>query len=89
MKKTALTILMLITLALPVLAGTDYNVCFSKIDADYDGEMTKTEFNNAFPDGDQTVFSAADADGNGTVSHEEWEDYKADQGFEEGEHHDG
>ena len=87
MKKIALVLLMLGLLTLPALADTDYNVCFSKLDSDYDGEMTMAEFKDAFPGGDAAVFTLADGDKNGTVSHEEWEEYKASQGFEEGEHH--
>lgn len=86
MKRTALVLLMLALLGLPAIAGTDYNLCFSKIDMDYDGEMTKAEFSDAFPEGSDSVFLAADTDKNGTVSHEEWEEYKESQGFEEGEH---
>lgn len=87
MKKAALVLLMLVGLCLPVVAGGDYNLCFSKIDSDYDGEMTRAEFSEAFPGGDPAVFTQADGDKSGTVSHEEWEEFKASQGYEEGEHH--
>lgn len=87
MKKTVLIMLMLLFLGLPVMAGTDYNVCFTKLDSDYDGEMTRAEFDSAFTGADATVFETADGDKNGTVSHDEWEEYKASQGFEEGEEH--
>ena len=50
-------------------------------------EMTKAEFNDGFTDGDAAVFEAADADKNGTVGHDEWEDWKASQGYVEGEEH--
>jgi len=83
MKKTVITLMMLALLSLPAIAGTDYNVCFVKVDSDYDEEMTKAEFDETFPGGDAAVFETADADKNGTVGHDEWEEYKANQGFEE------
>lgn len=88
MSKMFGALLLTLCLALPAFAGVDYNLCFNAIESDYDGEMTTEEFSAAFPDGDMSVFKSADTDGNGTVSHEEWEDFKAGQGFEEGEHHD-
>ena len=45
--------------------------------------MTKSEFKEAFPDGDMAVYKAADGNKDGVVGHEEWEDYKASQGWEE------
>ncbi len=87
MKKVLLIALMIASLCLPAMAGTDYDLCFSKIDSDYNDEMTKAEFASAFPAGDVSVFNDADGDKNGTVSHDEWEDYKASQGIEEGEGH--
>jgi len=87
MKRFVFTLLALVLLSLPAMANTDYNVCFSYLDADGDGSMTKSEFASTFSDGDMTVFEAADGDNDGMVSHEEWEEYKASQGFEEGEHH--
>ena len=87
MKKCAFLLLMLSLLTLPAMAGTDYNMCFTKIDSDYNDEMSKAEFESAFPDGDTAIFAAADADGSGSVAHDEWEEWKASQGFEEGENH--
>ena len=83
MKRIIFTLLTLVLLCQPALAETDYNICFTKVDSDYNDEMTRSEFSDAFPDGDMAVFETADGDKNGTVSHEEWEDYKASQGFEE------
>lgn len=87
MKKTILVAAMTAALSLPAMAGTDYNLCFSKIDTDYDGKMTRAEFTEAFPDGDTDAFDKSDGDRNGTVSHEEWEEFKGTMGYEEGEHH--
>ncbi len=89
MKRIIAIALLIAAFSLPAMAGTDYNICFMKIDSDYDGEITKSEFASAFPTGDTTIFNAADADKNGTISHDEWEDYKSSQGFEEGDHEDG
>lgn len=87
MKKCLIAMLMVVCFALPAVAGADYDACFNSIDSDYDGNMTKSEFLAAFPDGEEAVFVAADGDKDGVVSHEEWEDFKASKGFEEGEHH--
>lgn len=87
MKKLLFIILMTTFLAMPAMAEIEYNKCFNSIDTDYDGEMTKAEFETAFPGSASAVYQAADGDKNGTVSHEEWEDFKASQGLEEGEGH--
>lgn len=87
MKKMLLIALMTTFLSLPAMAEIDYNLCFNSIDSDYDGEMSKAEFDAAFPGSEPAVFQAADSDKNGAVSHEEWEEYKASQGFEESEDH--
>lgn len=87
MKKSLIALLMVVAMSVPAFAGTDYNVCFSTLDADGDGAMSKSEFSSAFDKADEAVFTKADADKDGSVSHDEWEDFKASQGFEEGEHH--
>lgn len=87
MKKLLFTLMVAALLCAPAWAGADYNRCFGTIDNDYDGEMTTTEFKTAFPDGKDAVFQQADGDKNGTVSHEEWEEFKSAQGFED--NHDG
>lgn len=83
MKKVFLAMAMVLMMCQPVVAETNYNVCFNSLDADYDGEMSKGEFMVAFPSGDLKVFEAADGDKSGTVSHEEWETYKESVGLEE------
>jgi len=87
MKKVIFALMALAILSLPAMAGTDYNVCFSSLDADGDGSMSKTEFSDGFSDSDMSVFNTADSDTDGTVSHDEWEEYKATQGFEEDDLH--
>ncbi len=82
MKKIVVALLLSLLLAFPAMAGTDHDICFSALDENMDGEMSSAEFNAVFP-GDEAVFKAADADGSGSVSHDEWEEYKESQGFEE------
>jgi hypothetical protein len=82
MKKLFFALAFALLLCQPVAAKTNYNVCFHSLDADVDGHMSKGEFLVAFSDGDTSVFDQADTDKDGLVSHEEWEAYKASQGFE-------
>ncbi|MCJ2165395.1 MULTISPECIES: hypothetical protein [unclassified Pseudodesulfovibrio] len=84
MKKLFFVLILVCFMCQPVAAQTNYNVCFFSLDADVDGCMSKSEFLVAFSDGDTSVFEQADADKNGDVTHEEWEAYKAGQGFDEG-----
>ncbi|OIQ50284.1 EF hand [Pseudodesulfovibrio hydrargyri] len=81
MKKLFLALAFALLFCQPVAAKTNYNVCFHSLDADVDGRMSKGEFLVAFSDGDTSVFDQADADKDGSVSSEEWEDYQASQGF--------
>jgi|Deesub1362B_J571_1020462.scaffolds.fasta_scaffold80817_1 hypothetical protein len=83
MKNLTLALGLVMIMALPALGNPNYNVCFNSLDADYDGSMSKSEFKEAFPDGDMAVYKAADSNKDGVVDHEEWEDYKASQGWEE------
>ena len=83
MKKVFFTLMFVALLAQPAFSGVDYDKCFGTLDNDYDGEMTKDEFKAAFPEGADAVFMAADGDKNGTISHDEWEEYKESQGFED------
>ncbi|QJB55954.1 hypothetical protein [Pseudodesulfovibrio sp. zrk46] len=87
MKKLILSVAMLMAFALPAMAGTDYNVCFNSLDADGSDSVSRGEYLVAFPDADQTMFDKADADKDGALSHEEWEEFKESQGYEEGELH--
>lgn len=49
------------------------HVCFSILDADGDGRVTFAEYNAYYKD-DRQGFDAADTDGNGTLSHDEYHD---------------
>jgi len=82
MKKLLFALAFALLFCQPVAAKTNYNVCFNSLDADVDGRMSKGEFLVAFSDGDTSVFDQADADKDGAVSHDEWETYKAVQGYE-------
>ncbi len=82
-KKMFFAIAVVLLLCQPVMADTNYNVCFNSLDADMDGSMSKSEFMVAFSDGDMAVYEVADADKDCVVGHEEWEAYKESQGFEE------
>ncbi|EGB15807.1 hypothetical protein DND132_2604 [Pseudodesulfovibrio mercurii] len=85
MKKLFLALAFALLFCQPVAAKTNYNVCFHSLDADVDGRMSKGEFLVAFSDGDTSVFDQADANHDGSVTHEEWEAYKEAQGFEDHE----
>lgn len=84
MKQLLMTICLLAVMAMPALADTNYDVCFSSLDIDGDGSISKSEFLIAFSDGDMELFDEADVDEDGDVTHGEWEEFKAGKGFEEG-----
>ncbi len=81
-KKIILTITVLLLSSLLACAGTNYDVCFSSLDADGDGTMSKSEFMVVFFEGDTAVFNAADTNMDGGVDHDEWEAYKQSQGMD-------
>ncbi len=47
--------------------------CFTVVDANGDGEATADEFKNIYGPDSAEKFKAMDTDGNGTVSHPEYE----------------
>jgi len=83
MKKTVLILLVLAFMCQPVMAETDYNVCFSTLDSDGSGEVTESDLIAAFPGGGAAVFAAADTDKDGFLDHGEWEGWKENRGFED------
>jgi len=84
MKHLLMTICLMAALAMPAMADTNYDVCFSSLDIDGNGSISKSEFLIAFSDGDMGLFDEADGNEDGDVTHEEWEEFKAGKGFEEG-----
>ena len=59
---------LILALSIPVtaLAGSDL-----KMDADGDGAVSMTEFNEAMPDAGADLFAEIDADASGTLTEEE------------------
>lgn len=82
MRRMLLTGLLVGLFCLPALAGTDYNVCFFSMDSDGDEAVSAEEFRRAFPSG-AAIFKAAETNGDGVLSHDEWETYKESRGFED------
>ncbi len=52
------------------------------MDGNGDEVVSAEEFRRTFPDGG-AVFKAAEKDGDGALSHDEWETYKESRGFED------
>jgi Ca2+-binding EF-hand superfamily protein len=50
------------------------HICFSQIDKNQDGEATPEEISKYYPK-QKELFTKMDQDKNGTVSHEEYEEY--------------
>lgn len=70
----------LISLAVALLAAApnhalaeENHPCFSVVDADGNGEATFDEFKNIYGPDSAEKFKALDKDGDGTVSHPEYE----------------
>ncbi|MCP3931978.1 MAG: hypothetical protein GY705_23135 [Bacteroidetes bacterium] len=75
-----LTILMLISPTFFCFAdesGEDH-ICFSRIDADQDGNATFQEFKKFFGD-DPEKYKKMDQDNDGKLTHEEYEEYRYSQ----------
>jgi Ca2+-binding EF-hand superfamily protein len=62
-----------------------FNAHFGDIDTDGDGNITLEEFKAYFDHADENVFKALDLNGNGTVDHDEWHQFKEAHGLR---HHD-
>lgn len=63
-------------------ADVSYNTCFMTLETDGDGVVSSSEFTSVFPKGSK-VFSEADTNADGELDHDEWEDWKVSQGFED------
>ncbi len=58
-----------------------YNVHFPDIDKNGDDTVSMDEFKAHFPEGDEKVFEAVDLDKNGSLTHEEWHEFKSAHGM--------
>lgn len=70
----------------PVMAGDDsatYSRCFYSMDVDGNDSVDREEFLRAYPEAGKDVYAEADADGSGSLDHEEWESFKAAHGVVE------
>lgn len=54
-------------------AAEENHPCFTVVDADGDGQATVDEFKNIYGPDSAVKFKAMDKDGDGTVSHPEYE----------------
>ncbi len=55
--------------------GHDENyICFKRIDGNHDDKVTSEEFNKFFPE-DKNLFEKIDQDKDGSISHDEHEEY--------------
>lgn len=81
LKKTAVLLLVLcLTFPAAICFGDDDehgegHICFTKIDTDQDDVASFDEFSKVFGD-DQKMYQAMDLDGDGKLTHEEYEEYQ-------------
>jgi hypothetical protein len=84
MKKwIAFTIVPAIIIASQAWAG-NYDGHFGDMDTSGDDQVTWEEFHAHFPDADQADYTAMDANGDGTLDHDEWHAYKKSMGIGHG-----
>ncbi len=57
-----------------------YNAHFPDIDKNSDDAISMDEFKAFFPKGEETVFNAIDLDKSGSLSHEEWHEFRTAHG---------
>ncbi len=60
-----------------------YNAHFPDMDKNSDDAVSMYEFKAFFPKGEETVFNAIDLDKSGSLSHEEWHEFKTAHGMED------
>lgn len=82
MKKVLFAILTLMLSSQLAFGAAEYNSCFFSMEKSGDDLVSKSEFLAKYPEG-ADVFAAADANGDGTLDHDEWEGYKESQGIED------
>lgn len=57
------------------------------IDTDGDDALSWEEFQKRFPEADKSIYDAIDMNADGSVSHEEWHEFKTAHGKGKGYHH--
>ena len=57
------------------------NAHFGDMDADGDDLVNREEFKAYFPDADPKAFDAIDLNGDGSVDHDEWHEFKEAHGL--------
>ena len=58
-----------------------YNAHFPDLDGNGDDLVTRDEFKSYFPDANQDVYNALDLNGDGSVDHDEWHQFKEAHGL--------
>ena len=64
-----------------------YMVHMGDIDKDGDDALSWEEFNGHFPKAEKSVFEAIDINGDSSISHDEWHEFKTAHGKGEDYHH--
>jgi hypothetical protein len=64
-----------------------YMVHMGDIDKDGDDALSWGEFKGHFPNAEKSVFDAIDLDQDGSISHDEWHEFKTAHGKGKGYHH--
>jgi len=89
MKKTIFLISLLFLFAVfvgPALSsdhkkGHDYGGHFGDIDLDGNDQISWEEFKKHFEHAEKDVFNKVDKDGNGSIDHDEWHEFKEQNGY--------
>lgn len=83
MRSIIWAIALVMLFAAPALAKGGFNAHYPDMDADSNGGVSKKEFKAYFKQNDHPgkAFRAADVDGDGNVTHQEWHDFKASRGY--------
>lgn len=89
MKKTIFLIsvfIFLASFATPALSSDhkkerDYGGHFGDMDLNGNDQVSWEEFKKYFEHAEETVFNKADKDGNGSIDHDEWHEFKEQHGY--------
>jgi hypothetical protein len=63
-----------------------YMVHIGEVDQNGDDALSWEEFKDRFPDSEKPVFDAIDIDQDGSISHDEWHEFKTAHGKGNGDH---